>query len=298
MRSTVPVALAVAMAGVCLMLAACGSPPTPSTLGPVALTVYRATVAAGSAQVNSSFSYDSSGRPDVTETGTGTFSWTSNLGELTYRASGAPGPAIVTTEIIDGHEVYQRTLLPPADSGTVGSPADDRWSETTWSGSPGTDLMETLVFGSPGPPNPGSLLQFLKTRASSISDQGRVRLGASETTHYLARLPLTQIAGGKVSPTELAQARQALGTTSLGVDFWVDSSERLRRLTFALTVRHLPTTPGTDSIQLFKLPLTVTDTLDVSDYGVPVAVSPPPAGDVTPGGTCQTNSGGFDCQSP
>jgi hypothetical protein len=294
MRSSVPVAVA----GVCLMLAACGSSRTPSTLGPVALTVYRATVAAGSAEVNSSFSFDSSGRPDVTETGTGAFSWTSNLGQLTYRASGAPGPDIVTTEIIDGHEVYQRTLIPPADSRTVGPAADDTWSETTWSGSPGPDLVGSLLFGSPDPPNPGSLLQFLQSRASSISDLGPVRLGASETTHYLARLLLAQMAGAKMPPSEVRQAQQALGTTSLGVDFWVDSSQRLRRLTFALTIHHLPTTPGTEGIPLFKLPLTVTDTLDVSDYGVPVAVSAPPAGDVTPGGTCQTTSGVFDCQSP
>jgi hypothetical protein len=90
-----------------------------------------------SSDVSSPFSYDSSGRPELTETGTGAFSWTSNLGQLTYRASGGPGPAIVSTEIIDGHEVYQRTLIPPADSGTLGSAVGDMWSETTWSGSPG-----------------------------------------------------------------------------------------------------------------------------------------------------------------
>jgi hypothetical protein len=164
-------------------------------------------------------------------------------------------------------------------------------------GKPGTDLMESLLFGSPGPPNPGSLLEFLQARASSIADLGPVRLGASETTHYLARLSLTEIAGTKVSSAELRQLRQALATTSLGVGFWVDSSQRLRRLTFALTIRRGPTTTGTDSIQLFKLPLTVTDTLDVSDYGVPVAVSPPPAGDITARGTCQANPGGLACQS-
>ena len=182
--------------------------------------------------------------------------------------------------------------------GGLGATDGDMWSETSWSGTSSPGLLIGLAFGSPGPPSPGSLLQLLQSQATSSSDLGPELLGGIETKGYRAQLPLSDLVGGKPSSAETRQAEQSIGASSLGIEFWVDSSQRLRRLTFTLTVRRFPSLQGPETtVPAPKLPITMTETLDVSDYGAPVHVTPPPANQVKPGGTCQADSNGIRCQS-
>jgi hypothetical protein len=289
------------IAGACADSARSGEASQPLAKGLVALTAYRATVAGGSASVASSYTYATGDGSASTETGSGVFSWTSDRGQMTYQTT-VSGTAIDSTEIIDGHDAYAKTSVVGAPVGDPGAAGGGLWSKTRWSGKTGAGALTDIFFGSPGPPSPGVLLQFLQSRASSMTDRGSQLLGAVRTTHYHALIPFTELSGGKASAAEVRQAEQALGRRSLGIDFWVDSSQLLRKLSFTVTVRRLPSTaPTTTSPGEIawspKLPITVTETLDVSDYGVPVDVTPPPASEVTGDGTCQANANGFNCQS-
>jgi len=291
--------------GACLVLltlsaAACdaGSPSSALESESVTMTAYRATVAGGSADVSSAFSYRTGSGPEVIETGSGVFSWDANLGEMTSRTSIA-GSNIVSTEIIDGHDDYSKLSVGSTSLGGLGATDSNLWTKTSWSGNASSSLFGGLLFGTPGPPSPGSLLQLLQSQASSISVLGTEPIDGVETTHYRAQLPLSSLNVGNVSPLETKQAEQILGMSALGIEFWVDSSQLLRRLTFSLTIHRIPSTPGTPAtvVAPSELPVTMTETLDVSNYGVPVDVAPPPANEVTLGGTCQTDSNGFACQS-
>jgi hypothetical protein len=265
----------------------------------VALMAYRATVDAKSADITSSFVSSTGNGTSATETGAGVFSWSTNTGELTYRTSVAANAVVDTDDIFEGRVVYTRILAPGLTPGLAGSLNTGEWSESTWSGTSDLGLFASLFFGSPGPPSPGTILQMLKSDASSTSVLGTESIDGIETTHYRALIPLENLGVGKPTPRELRSIEQITGTTSLAVNFWVDSSQLLRRLSFGLTVRELPPPPaGSQSLTTpGELPFTMTDTINMVDYGVPVDVTAPPASEVTPGASCHSNSSGFTCES-
>jgi hypothetical protein len=267
----------------------------------VAPTAYETTVANGSADI----SYSSSISSLDVSSGTGVFSWTTNQGEMNYTSSfkflGAGRPQISAsgTELIMGTVSYTRWSVTGLPSNIEGAfnPNNGMWSKTTWSGSPDVPLEYMLydVFplsGEGTPASPGSLLTLLQSQASSISDLGSTVIGGVETTHYRALVPFSRLGA---SPQEVKQAEETLGTTAFTFDFWVDSSQRLRRMTFGLTLQHPPPgSKGEEGAQ--KFPITIIETLNISNYGVPVDVTAPPSSEVTPGGTCSWNSGGFNCE--
>jgi hypothetical protein len=267
----------------------------------VALTAYETTVANGSADI----SYSSSISSLDVSSGTGVFSWTTNRGEMDYTSSfkdfGAGSPQISAsgTELIIGSVSYTRwsvTGLPANIEGALNA-NDGMWSETTWSGSPDVPLEYMFydlfpLLGEGTPPSPGSLLTLLQSQASSISDLGSEVVGGVETTHYRALVPFSHLGA---SPQEQKQAEEMLRTTAFTFDFWVDSSQRLRRMTFGFTLHEPP--PGSKGEEgAEKFPITIIETLNVSNYGAPVDVTAPPSSEVTPGATCSWNSSGFNCE--
>ena len=115
-------------------------------------------------------------------------------------------------------------------------------------------------------------------------------------------IPFSELSGGKASSAGVRQAEQALGTSR--------RHRLLGRLSAAaaeaVVHRHGPPTAGDpdhdhqprETAWTPKLPITVTESLAVSDDGVPVDVTAPPASEVTAGGICQANADGFNCESP
>jgi hypothetical protein len=273
-----------------LIGAACGSAGQASSVGKstgtIALTSYRTTVARGSADIDSSWTMSEAHQGPTTMTSTGAYSWTSSRGEMTSQTGGADQ----SKEIIVGHDVYTQTSgAVPAT--VLGGGTAPTWSETTWSGSSAVTLFGSFL-GTPGPADPATLLELLDSHASSISTIGTEEIGGVETTHYRAHIPLSRIGPSGASPAQFRQARQMLGVSSVSVDFWVDSSGLLRQLKYEMTIRQAPKqVPQLAPV----LPMTMSMTVDLSHYGVPVTVTPPPASEVAPGGTCQTTSSGFTC---
>ena len=156
--------------------------------------------------------------------------------------------------------------------------------------------MGELAFGTPGPPSPEALLHLLQSQATTTSDLGPTTIDGVVTDHYRSQLPISSLGLGNAS--QVAQAERSLGSGSITVDFWVDPSHLLRRLSLALTLHTIPSEPGTTKSETpgVKPPLTITVTLGLSNYGVPVDVTPPPADQIDPGGTCQSDSSGISCE--
>ncbi len=259
----------------------------------VTLAAYRATVAAGSADVSTSVGEHTGDGYQLVLTDQGAFSWRSGLGQMTTDFK-VDATDIQSSEIIDGHDEYIRMSVVGAPVSGSTLPGADLWSRTTWTGGSAWGLLNGLTFGSPGPPSPEALLHLLQSQATATADLGPASIGGVATTHYRSQLPVSSLG---IDHAQVAQAEQSLGGTTIGVDFWVDPAGLLRRLSFALSLHKIPTEPGTTKSEDpgVRPPLTLTLTLDLSNYGVPVDVTPPPADQIDSGGSCQADSDGITC---
>jgi hypothetical protein len=289
------------------LLAGKSGPAGGSSAAPVtALMAYTATMNASSADVSSSFAITSANHKlDATGTESGPMSWSANQGEAVV-GSTLDGKQLLTgRQIFDGSTVYSKFALKGLPSGALGTATG--WTETTWSGKPSSgSLASLLLFGMNNPngmTSPASIVGVLDAQASSVLNLGDDVLDGVSTSHYRAIIPLSRLGVG--SAAEEQQAEQVLGASSIGVDYWVDSGHLLRQLRFGLTVQSQPPDPSPSSsgevtIPLTELyPMTFVITVQLSHYGVPVHVVPPPAAQITSRVTCTTaGDDSFSCSGP
>ena len=120
--------------------------------------------------------------------------------------------------------------------------------------------------------------------SNDVQSVGTGTVRGVETTHYHASLNLAKAADRADIPPELRDAVQKLiagsggGSGTIPADVWIDGEGRVRRTTLTLDVASLGGLGG-GSGAAGALP-TVTVSVDLYDFGVPVKVETPPAGDV------------------
>jgi hypothetical protein len=226
--------------------------------------------------------------------GQGSADLSKGVGRLTASApglssligSGAAGPVDV---ISDGTNAYVKA--PGLSSLTGGRP----WVEAPLSGlgsltgsSAGSLALSTLA-------NPTQALDMLGSLGSPVTTVGPVQLNGEQTTEYQTTLSVAAIVSrlsadsSASSPSSAAaQALKQLGVPEIPVTAWVGRDGLLRQLSVAVDLSHASlggllgslgsdTGTGTGSAAGTKVTLTV----GLSHYGEPVAVSVPPASDVT-----------------
>jgi hypothetical protein len=124
-------------------------------------------------------------------------------------------------------------------------------------------------------------------------------LDGINTTHYRALIPLSRLGVG--TPAELLQAERVLGTSFIGVDYWIDSSDLLRQLRLGITALRQPSattsSPGEVTVPLGTYPITFSVSLRLSRYGTPVHVVPPPPAQITSREKCVYSDDAFNCTS-
>jgi hypothetical protein len=267
---------------------------------------YQATVSSNSAVIVATYSVTyRQPAGSMTVTTSGPFSWSHDEGELTVStvATGrtvGTGMVITTQEIIDGNHTYSATSTAdaPPDLTSIGG-----WTETTWRGRSAGNALELLdlgIFGLGAPsamPSPKTTLGLLRSKATSDKKLGTAVLEDVKTTRFRSLIPFSQLG---VPGKDTAQIERVAGTRFLQVDYWTDSTDRLRLMQFGLTLRRPPsettttTRPGlVASATLF--PLRVEVQLQVSDYGTSVSVAPPPASEITSRTSCVASANGFSC---
>jgi len=274
--------------------------PSASPVGIVStnLKAYRATVASDSAVVVSTFSLTYGTRSgNFSETSMGPFSWSQNRGELTASTVGS-GFVFTTEVIIDGNRTYSTTSsadLPSNSSESSG------WTETTWHGRGVRNTqslldMAFLGFFSPGlEPSPNTMLGVLRSKETSEDKLGTHVLNGVVTRHFRSFIPFASLG----VPASAAEVERVLGTKYLEVNYWTDSSNRLRLMQFGLKIKRNPETTTTTrplvSATAPHFPITEAFQLQVSDYGTPVVVTPPPASEITSTTTCEVSADGTSC---
>jgi hypothetical protein len=121
--------------------------------------------------------------------------------------------------------------------------------------------------------DPADLLASLTAISGSVTKQGTATIRGVPVTGYRVTIDLAK-AAAKVPGWERASFKefaQSLGAGTIPVDVWVDSQNLVRRMREALP---MPSGLGAPAGAL------VTQTTDFYDFGVPVRVSAPPAGEV------------------
>ena len=182
-----------------------------------------------------------------------------------------------------GNTVYEK-LPPSALPG--GSPYAGRWIKIT--------LPAGASGQAAGSFDPQQALSFLK----DVSDGGVKRVGTTTvdgtpTTHYSAQIDLSKAlqkaqqqlhSAGSTPNLNLTQLAHQLGRSQLPIDVYIDGKHLLRRVTMSMQVpvpSAASTASGAGSGSSGQASFSVTE--DFSDYGSPVQISAPPAGQVVDG---------------
>jgi hypothetical protein len=117
--------------------------------------------------------------------------------------------------------------------------------------------------------DPTQMLAYLRAASGKIERVGTDQVRGVQTTHYRAEVDLDKVADQAPANlregfrTSIQSLERGLGTHTIPVDVWVDKDDLVRRLE-----EHLPVTSGGK----------VDFAVDFYDFGTPVSITPPPAG--------------------
>jgi hypothetical protein len=225
-------------------------------------TSYTSTVNAKSAHMALTLGVVEPGRAAVNITGTGAASFGTDQSEFSLDI---PQAGTFQVRLVGG-TLY--LMVPPqAQVATGGKP----WASVDLSSlQPGNSTVPGLGTGSS---DPSQILGYLQGVSSSVTNLGPATVRGVPRTHYRAVIDLNKAA--QANPQAAAQYQKLVSqihTSTLPVDVWTDSSNRVNQMRFQIPVPPAgggSTTGGT-----------VTLTLQLFDFGAPVTVTAPPADQV------------------
>jgi hypothetical protein len=246
------------LAGVAVLAAGCGTERPAQAVSVAAAAV---STASQSTRVTVTTAMRTQGI-SVSFTETGVFDFADSRGLL--RMTGPAG--LASEELFVPPEIYLR--VPGGGHGLL--PRGKSWVAVS---SAATDGLGTTLMGPSGGTDPGDLLASLKAAAGRVRTLGTATLRGVPVTHLRLDVDPAK-AAAQVPPGQRAGFRAfatSLGAATIPVDVWVDQQDMVRQVRWS---PHLPggsIAPGGTRF---------TQTADFYDFGVPVRVSPPPAGEV------------------
>jgi len=261
--------LAAAAAAVGCVLAACGGGGSSATVTLVR-DAPKKTTDAGTSRMQAVIEVPTSGggqRPPLTVTGEADYR--THRGHMVIDLSqfGLPGPPI--DAVFDNTTVYEK--FPPSLAAAL--PKGKSWVKVdlaTAGKSVGVDVS-SLSQSQAG--DPSQTLDFLRGASDNVTRVGTDSIRGTQTTHYRAVVDLNKAAAqSPAAGNAIRSTIKLLGTATQPVDAWVDEQGRVRRLKYMVDL--------SKSTVAQKLPGTVTFTLDLFDFGVPVQAVVPPADQV------------------
>jgi len=179
--------------------------------------------------------------------------------------------------IQDGDTVYVRFPLI----------AKDLPAGKTWIKGDSKDLSRGQMsqFGSLAGTDPRDVFGLLKAVSGSIEAVGTEKIRGVETSHYRATIDLAKVEqlvpeAQRQSLGGLDQSAKQAGLTGLPLEIWIDSDQRVRKLSIDLDAKQ----PGTDAS--VKAAVVV----ELYDYGAPLELELPPADQVADAATLKQTS--------
>ncbi len=123
--------------------------------------------------------------------------------------------------------------------------------------------------------DPASILSFVKNLSGGgLTKVATATIDGVPTTEYSGSLNVAGILAKSASTTALAKLESVLGTKPIPIEVWVDSSGLLRQMTMSMSLSG----PGLPT----SAQATVAIQLNLSNFGVAVNVTAPPASETMP----------------
>jgi hypothetical protein len=278
-----------------LLISACGGSGSPSksaaehptttvATGAVVLASARTTARAGSARIAISVTAGGSDAAAFALTAEGLADFKTGNSQLTMHFGGAVAGLIsgdLEVRSVDGVAYVQ---LPPTLRSVLGRlGADKPWLAIDASKIKGN---QTVVPGV-GESDPTRFLAYLETVSDDVTKVGTEKVRGVDTTHYHATFDLAKAVDQERVPQSLRDALAKLKATNgvgadlptIPADIFLDAQGRLRRLSMQLDLASFAAGIGGGSGRAGSIP-TVTTTIEMYEFGVPVHVTKPPADQV------------------
>jgi hypothetical protein len=272
--------------------AAAQHPATKAATGAVVLASARTTAAAGSARIALSVGGGSQAA-SFSLTADGVADFKTGDSQLTMHFGG--GMAGIISGDLEVRSVAKVVYvqLPASLRGVLGRFTGGKpWLKLDLSKAKGGGSVVPGI----GESDPSQFLAYLQTVSDDVTKVGTEKVRGVDTTHYHATFDLAKAVKQRGMSTSvrdaLAKIRASHGTTlpKIPADIFLDSDGRLRRMTMQLDLSSFMGVGG-GSGRVGSVP-TVTTSLDMYDFGVPVNVVAPPAADVATLPNFGMNGGG------
>lgn len=231
-------------------------------------SAYQATIAAGSAKTTMTTQVGI-GNASVPVTATGSLDFTNRAADLTEQLPG--GQSTAETRFVNGM-LYEHIPSAQVQQLSGGKP----WISLDLSKLSGQGNGSLQQLMSDTPADPSTVLGYLRGAGAQVTMVGPDTVDGVPTTHYQVVIDLDKAADGQDAQTQqgIHALESELGSHTLPAQVWIDNEDRLRQVTMKET---LSGTPSTSATKPAGTPLTFAFTAKLSDFGVPVTVTAPPA---------------------
>ncbi len=156
-----------------------------------------------------------------------------------------------------------------------------------------SDLDDDTIASLQHQTDPSAYLSFLRAVSDDIAEVGVEEIRGELTTHYEGTLDMAKAFDelpdevqdllddelGDDASSQFAEVFEQMGLDEIPFDVWIDSENRLRKLSMELDMSELLEATG-ESGELFGFDGGVSMSFELYDYGSPVDVEAPPADDV------------------
>lgn len=232
---------------------------------------------AGSSKIAMTADINSAGQA-ITMTGEGAFDYKRQVGEMVLKLKGAQIPAAFS-----GYEmrIVQQTIYMkfPASFAQF-APGLKQWVRISASDVAARGGAGFPGVGTFGNQDPTSAIAFMNG-AHDVRSEGTAKVRGVETTHYTMTINLKDVLA-KLSEAQRKSYGDSLtkmGVTELPMQAWVDAQGRARRISFTMDLSK--TAKGSAVPASAPKSGAMTITMDLYDFGTPVTVTAPPAGQVS-----------------
>jgi hypothetical protein len=245
---------------------ACGGSATKVSVNPGLLTsAYNSTAAAHSSHIEMDVQISTATGTATRVVATGAVQWKPILASLSETIGTGSNSFTLSARLV-GTDIYIE-LPPQYEAQTGGRP----WLKASVSALVGKNAINEF--------DPTQTLALLSGRADSVVKVGTETVGGVEATHYKAVIDLTESTTTPALGQLERNLEAMLDTEELPVDVWIARNGELVQMRMQLTLEKPPA--GASSTLAAAYPITEVMTESLSDYGVTVAVSPPPTSEVS-----------------
>jgi len=190
---------------------------------------------------------------------------------------GLPGPPI--DAVFDNATVYEKfpsalgAALPPGKS----------WVKVDLATAGQSIGVDASGLSQSQAGDPSQTLDYLRGASDNITRVGTEDVRGTQTTHYRAVVDLNKAAAQSPTARDAIKSTvKLLGSSTQPVDVWVDTDGRVRRMKYTVDLSKSKVPTSTAGV-----PGSVTFTLELFDFGLPVQAQLPPADQVVDLSTLQ-----------